>query len=158
MHLTAKFHHPTFYFNRWEVIVLTNRQTDKQTPLKTSTWISSGQIPLRYPGRRQVRGWSQTCSELEFGLHERASRSATSLGNVCDQDSVMEFGLDQLRTGLQPGSSRFKLSRHVQIARPYSNLVPDRFEAKFHYAILVADLVADLQRAGIWPITPYLGR
>ena len=26
------------------------------------------QIPLRYPGRRQVRGWSQTCSELEFGL------------------------------------------------------------------------------------------
>ena len=70
----------------------------------------------------------------------------------------MEFGLDQLRTGLQPGSSRFELSQHVQIARPYSNLVPDRFEAKFHYAILVADLVADLQRAGIWPITPYLGR
>ena len=31
MHLTAKFHHPTF--NRSEVIVLTN----KQTPLKTST-------------------------------------------------------------------------------------------------------------------------
>jgi len=27
-----------------------------------------GQIPLRYPGRRQVRGWSETCSELEFGL------------------------------------------------------------------------------------------
>jgi len=29
MHLTAKFHHHTF--NRLEVIVLTNRQTDKQT-------------------------------------------------------------------------------------------------------------------------------
>jgi len=27
-----------------------------------------GQIPSRYPGRRQVRVWSQTCSELEFGL------------------------------------------------------------------------------------------
>jgi len=27
-----------------------------------------GQIPLRYPGRRQVRSWSQTCSELEFGI------------------------------------------------------------------------------------------
>jgi len=26
------------------------------------------QIPLRYPGRRQVGSWSQTCSELEFGL------------------------------------------------------------------------------------------
>jgi len=32
VHLTAKFHHPTF--NRSEVIVRTNRQ---QTPLKTST-------------------------------------------------------------------------------------------------------------------------
>jgi len=29
VHLTAKFHHPTF--NCLEVIVLTNRQTDKQT-------------------------------------------------------------------------------------------------------------------------------
>jgi len=55
----------------------------------------------------------------------------------------MEFGLDQLRTGLQPGSSRF-----------CSNLVADRFEAKFHYT----NLVADLQGAGIWPVTPYLAR
>jgi len=30
--------------------------------------LSKGQIPLRYPGRRQVRSWSQTCSELKFGL------------------------------------------------------------------------------------------
>jgi len=29
---------------------------------------SKSQIPLRYPGRRQVQGWSQTCSELEFSL------------------------------------------------------------------------------------------
>jgi len=35
MHLTAKFHHPKF--NRSEVIVLTNKQIDKQMPLKTST-------------------------------------------------------------------------------------------------------------------------
>jgi len=27
-----------------------------------------GQTPLRYPVRRQVRSWSQTCSELQFGL------------------------------------------------------------------------------------------
>ena len=66
----------------------------------------------------------------------------------------MEFGLDQLRTGLRPGSSRFELST----CRDSSNLVADRFEDKFHYAVLVADLVADLQRAGIWPITPYLAR
>jgi len=56
----------------------------------------------------------------------------------------MEFGLDQLRTGLRQGSSRFELSRRVKIARTCSNLVVDRFEGKFHYAILVADLVADM--------------
>ena len=63
----------------------------------------------------------------------------------------MEFGLDQLRTDLRPGSSRLELSRHVEIARICSNLTADRFEAKFgiHYAIwsktgpnLVADLLA----------------
>jgi len=46
------------------------------------------QIPLRYPGRRQVPGWSQTCSELEFGLSSnslaRASRSVTDLGPAWD--------------------------------------------------------------------------
>jgi len=40
-------------------------------------WVSQvcgkGQIPLRYPGRRQVRSLSQTCSELEFGLSLAAS-------------------------------------------------------------------------------------
>jgi len=35
MYLTAKFHHPIF--NHSEVIVLINKQTNKQTPLKTST-------------------------------------------------------------------------------------------------------------------------
>jgi len=35
VHLTFKFRHPTF--NRSEVIVLANKQTNKQTPLKTST-------------------------------------------------------------------------------------------------------------------------
>jgi len=60
----------------------------------------------------------------------------------------MEFGLDQLRTGLRLGSSC------LDIARTCSNLVADRFEAKFHYAVLVADL----QRAVIWPITYYLAR
>ena len=68
----------------------------------------------------------------------------------------MEFGLDQLRIGLRPGSNRLELSRHVEIARTCSNLVADRFEAKFHYAILAVDLVADLQRAGVWPTTHYL--
>jgi len=56
----------------------------------------------------------------------------------------MEFGFetvcDPLRAGsLRPASSRFELSQHVEIARTCSKLVADRFEAKFHYAILVAD-------------------
>jgi len=35
--------------------------------------VTKSQIPLCYPGRRQVRGWSQTFSELEFGLLLAAS-------------------------------------------------------------------------------------
>ena len=61
----------------------------------------------------------------------------------------MEFGLDQLRIDLRPGSSRFELSRHVEIARICSKLLADRFEAKFLYAIWFesgSKLVADLQR------------
>ena len=57
----------------------------------------------------------------------------------------MEFGLDHLRIGLRPCSSRFELSRYVEVTRTCSNLVVDWFEAKLHYAIPVADLVADLQ-------------
>jgi len=76
-------------------------------------------------------------------------QSATSLRPVCAQDS-----LDQLRTGLRPGSSRFELSRHVEIARTCSNLVADRFEAKFHYAILVADR----SEAGRKPIADLVAR
>jgi len=55
--------------------------------------------------------WSQTCNELEFGLSRTiylassevapASRSATSLRLVCDQDSVMKFGLKQTLALLQ---------------------------------------------------------
>ena len=56
----------------------------------------------------------------------------------------MEFGLDQLRTGLRPGSSYLDMSIQLDV-RTCSNLVADWFQAKFHYAILVADL----QRAGI---------
>jgi len=61
----------------------------------------------------------------------------------------MESGLDQLRSGL----SMLELFRHVEIAPTCSNLVAEWFETKFHYDVLVADLVADLQRAGIWPTT-----
>jgi len=55
-----------------------------------------GQIPLCYPGRRQVRGWSQTGSELEFGLPRPillASSEPAGLRQVCDQP----------RTCLRPG-------------------------------------------------------
>jgi len=37
-------------------------------PQRWSSIQALSQIPLRYLGRRQVRGWSQTGSELEFGL------------------------------------------------------------------------------------------
>ena len=46
------------------------RHTADAAGLQHLSWKRFGksQIPLRYPGRRQVRGWSHTCSELEFGL------------------------------------------------------------------------------------------
>jgi len=54
------------------------------------------QIPLRYSGRRLLRGWLQTCV---IGQIPARCRSATSLGPVCDQDSgVIEFGFK--RAGL----------------------------------------------------------
>ena len=68
----------------------------------------------------------------------------------------MEFGLDQLRTGLRPGSSRFELSLHVEIARTCSNLVADQFEAKFHYPTAI--LVADRSEAGRRPVADLLTR
>jgi len=73
----------------------------------------------------------------------------------------VEFGLDQLAAGLPPGYRsvmEFGFEqvcdqvRAISTCPDNSNLVADLFEAKFHYAILVADL----QRAGIWPMTPYL--
>jgi len=66
----------------------------------------------------------------------------------------MGFGLDQLQTGLRQGSSRFDLSRRVEVARTCSNLVADRFEAKFHFAILVTDR----SEAGRRPVTDLLAR
>jgi len=45
MHLAAKFHHSMF--NRSEVIVLTNKQSDKQTDAAENTHLA----PLCYAGR-----------------------------------------------------------------------------------------------------------
>ena len=58
--------------------------------LITALGIVKGQIPLRSPGRRQVRGWSQTCSEragiwpITSSELTRASRSATDLRPASD--------------------------------------------------------------------------
>jgi len=73
----------------------------------------------------------------------------------------MEFGLDQVRTSLRPGSSRFELSPHVEIARTCSNVVADRFEARFRYATLSWShigprLVANRSEAGRRPIADLL--
>jgi len=50
------------------------------------------QIPLCYPGRRSAASWNLAYHTLARAA--RASRSATSFGPVCDQDNVMEFGLN----------------------------------------------------------------
>ena len=71
--------------------------------LRNSAGLCAAQLKpnsITLSGLRQVHSWSQTCSELEFGL------SSSSLAATC---------------------------------RDSSNLVAVRFEAEFHYAILVAD-------------------
>ena len=89
---------------------------------------------------------TQLClySKVIAGTHKRTDRADcfTCTTKVVGKfhDSVMEFGLTQLGTGLRPGPSSFRLSQHVEIARTCSNLVAERFKAKFHYAILVADM------------------
>jgi len=75
----------------------------------------TGEEPSSLKAKFHYAIWSQTGPKLVGDLQRpeiwpitylgnselaRASRSATSLGPVCDQDSVMEFGLDQLLTGL----------------------------------------------------------
>jgi len=75
----------------------------------------------------------------------------------------MEFGLDQLRTGVRPGSSRFELSRHVEIARTCSNLVADRFEANINCYKTVLSVIGNgtilyviLPISGLWRKFLYL--
>ena len=71
------------------------------------------QILLRYPGRRKVRGWSQTCrrpnSSCQLAASELDNRPNSSSLRVCDQlrtrlrpDSVMEFGLYKPRWFARP--------------------------------------------------------
>jgi len=76
-------------------------------------------------GRRPAASWNLAYHLARYRFRPAANRSAT----------------------------RFEQVRAISTCRDSSNLVADRFEAKFHYAMLVADLVAGLQRAEIWPIT-----
>ena len=77
--------------------------------------------------------WSQTCSELEFGLSRlssslaRASRSATSFGPVCDQESVMEFGLNWTLWRHATKYSNMSSTRGVCLCIQKAALVPALF-------------------------------
>ena len=55
-----------------------------------------------------LAGASRAAGELDDGPN---SSSLQVCEQVRDQDSVMEFVLDQLRTGLRPGSSCLDVSR-----------------------------------------------
>ena len=63
-------------------------------------WFAAGlsQIPLCYPGNRPgsrpAASWNLAYHALPSS-RARASRSATSLGPVFDQDSIMEFGFKE---------------------------------------------------------------
>ena len=57
-------HHTTYCSS---ASLVRGRGGEAKNKVKKESYAKS-QIQLRYPGRRQVRSWSQTCSELEFGL------------------------------------------------------------------------------------------
>ena len=104
-----------------------------------------GQIPLRYHGRRQLR--SCAADRFEAGRRPAASwnlayrlarqqranmsyqvcdKSSTILGPVCDQDSVMEFGLDLVCDQVRAGSSYLDKFQLAAGLRPASDLPATR--------------------------------
>jgi len=70
MYLTAKFHH--LMFNRLEVIMLTNKQTDKQMPLKTSTSLHCATLMGNHFCHKQ-------CKYEHFGTRVTQKRNVTIL-------------------------------------------------------------------------------
>jgi len=70
----------------------------------------------------------------------------------------MAFGLDQLRTGLRPASSRFKLSRHVEIARTWSQTGSKPNSITLSWSQTSPKLVADRSEAGRRPVADLLAR
>ena len=85
-------------------------------------------------GRRPAAIWNLayvTASELA-----RASRSATSLGPVCDQNSVMEFGFEPVCDQVRAGSSYLDMIRRLQA-----------YSQNTHFLVISHTC----QRAEIWP-------
>ena len=56
----------------------------------------------------------------------------------------MEFGIDQLGTGLRAGSSRFELSQHVEIAEIWSQASSKPNSVTLSWSETGPRLVADL--------------
>jgi len=86
-------------------------------------------------GRRPAVSWNLAC---HIACYMR--------WKVCDQDSVMEFGLHQLWTGLRP------VSNCIEIARTWSQSGSKPNSIMLSWSQTGPKLVTDLQRAGIWPI------
>ena len=71
MHLPSKFHHPMF--TRSEVIVLTNKHTNKQTPLKTFNALRHATTLGKYPKTLTFKKLHYTT--LTFPFHKFAQNS-----------------------------------------------------------------------------------
>jgi len=100
------------------------------------------------PASNQLRTSSELASVMEFGFNSelaRASRSATSFEPVCDQLQTRWRNGIWFRTGLRPASSRFELSRHVEIGRTCSELVANGWKPN-SIALSGSKLVADLSQ------------
>ena len=129
-------------------------------PATAATHIASPIIPAIKPSTSCNQEWTRAQPRREMGAENQtdewildALRSTIAVTllialSINSKPNSIKF---QLAAGLRPASTCL----HVEIARTCSNLVADRCEAKFRYAIWSQTgpkLVADLQRAGIWPI------
>jgi len=82
-------------------------------------WLhAKSQIPLRYPGRRQVRGWSQTCQRARYGVIGQITARCRSATRI----ALWNLASNRSATG-------FEQVRAISTCQDSSNLAADRFAA-----------------------------
>ena len=137
MHLTAKFHRPTF--NRSEVIVLTNKLTNKQMPLKTSTSLryatpvgKNSNTPMRGTVSSIVNLWSSFSCCLRCVVCWGLEWHGYSLLSVVRSGAVSLLFCAPIRTLLLCGRLALSLIQYRPITHCYLPFNMRRWHSNCH--------------------------